>query len=123
MLKYNPNNKQFAQRLRTEQTDAEKLLWNKIRKKQIKGYLFSRQKPIGNYIADFYCHKLKIVIEVDGDLHYLTEEDRIKDKLRDEYFKKLGITVYRITNIEIYKHLDEVVQGIWNLVEKLENQT
>ena len=123
MLKYNPTNKKFSQKLRANQTDAERILWNKIRKRQIKGYLFTRQKPIGKYIVDFYCHKLKLVIEVDGDLHYLTENDRIKDKKRDRYLKDLGITVYRVNNIDVYKNLKEVVQGIWNSVVKLESQT
>ncbi len=123
MLKYNPANKQFSQKLRANQTNAERLLWNKLRRKQIKGYLFTRQKPIGKYIVDFYCHKLKLVIEIDGDLHYLTENDRIKDKKRDQYLKDLGIIVYRINNIDVYKNLKEVVQGIWNLVIKIESQT
>ncbi len=123
MLKYNPANKQFSQKLRANQTDTERILWSKLRRKQIKGYLFTRQKPIGRYIVDFYCHKLKLVIEVDGDLHYLTEKNKIKDRERDQYLNNLGITVYRINNIDVYKNLKEVMQGIWNLVRKLENKT
>ena len=123
MLKYNPANKQFSQKLRANQTDTERILWSKLRRKQIKGYLFTRQKPIGRYIVDFYCHKLKLVIEVDGDLHYLTEKNKIKDRERDQCLNNLGITVYRINNIDVYKNLKEVMQGIWNLVRKLENKT
>ncbi len=123
MLKYNPANRQLSQKLRVNQTDAERLPWSKLRRKQIKGYLFTRQKPIGKYIVDFYCHKLKLAIEVDGDLHYLTEKSKIKDRERDQYLKNLGITVYRINNIDVYKNLKEVMQGIWNLVVKLENKT
>ncbi len=123
MLKYNPANKQFSQKLRANQTDTERILWSKLRRKQIKGYLFTRQKPVGRYIVDFYCHKLKLVIEVDGDLHYLTEKNKIKDRERDQYLNNLGITVYRINNIDVYKNLKEVMQGIWNLVRKLENKT
>ena len=119
MLKYNPFNKEFSQKLRSNQTDAEKLLWNKLRKKQVNGFLFTRQKPIGNYIVDFYCHRLKLVIEVDGDLHYLTEKDKLKDRVRDKYFKSIGIIVYRVNNIEVYKNLKETIQGIWNITEKL----
>jgi len=121
MLKYNPNNKEFSQKLRVSQTNTEKILWNKLRRKQLKGYLFTRQKPIGKYIVDFYCHKLKLVIEVDGDLHYLTKKDIIKDKIRDKYLKDLDLEIYRINNIDIYKNLKEVIQGIYNLVEKLES--
>ncbi len=121
MLKYNPANKQFSQKLRANQTDAEKILWNKIRKRQIKGYLFTRQKPIGKYLVDFYCHKLKLVIEVDGDLHYLTEDDLVKDMQRDQYLENLGIIVYRVNNIDVYKNLEEVIQGIWDSVVKLKS--
>ena len=64
------------------------LLWSKLRGKQLKGYQFYRQKIIGKYIADFYCPKSKLVIEVDGGQHY-SAEGKEKDKKRDEYMKKL----------------------------------
>ena len=65
-------------------TEAEKLLWSKVRKKQLKGYQFYRQKNIGNYIVDFYCPAAKLVIELDGGQHY-SPKGKEKDKRRDAY--------------------------------------
>ena len=75
-------------------TDAEKLLWSKIRGKQLNGLQFYRQKIIGNYITDFYCAKTRLVIEIDGGKHY-SAEGKEKDRLRDEYMARAGITVLR----------------------------
>jgi very-short-patch-repair endonuclease len=84
---YNANLKRLSRQLRGKSTDAEKLLWSKIRRKQINGYQFSRQKPIGNYIVDFYCKEARLVIEIDGGQHY--EERSIKkDKAREAFFKQ-----------------------------------
>jgi very-short-patch-repair endonuclease len=58
-----------AKALRKDETQAEKILWAKLRNNQLKGYKFRRQHPIGLYIVDFYCHQLKLVIEIDGDYH------------------------------------------------------
>ena len=70
MLNYNKNLKQVSQKLRGSMTDAELLLWSKLKGKQVKGLQFYRQKIIGNYIVDFYCAKAGLVIEVDGGQHY-----------------------------------------------------
>ena len=70
MLSYNKNLKKYSQKLRGNMTDAEKLLWSKLKFKQAKGLQFYRQKVIGNYIVDFYCAKVNLVIEVDGGQHY-----------------------------------------------------
>jgi len=70
-------------------TDAEKLLWSKIRGKQLSGLQFYRQKIIGNYIADFYCPKSRLVIEIDGGQHY-SAEGKEKDRLRDESMTRAG---------------------------------
>ena len=93
-------------------TDAEKLLWSKIRGKQLKGFQFYRQKIIGNYIADFYCSKSKLVIEVDGGQHY-SAEGKEKDRMRDNYMKRAGITVLRFSDREVLKNLEEVLEKIW----------
>ena len=77
MLKYNGKLKKFARKLRKNMTEAEKVLWYKIRKKQLLNFRFYRQKIIGNYIVDFYCPKGKLVIEVDGGQHYY---GKIKEK-------------------------------------------
>ena len=120
-IKYNPKLKEYSRELRTNQTDAEKKLWSKLRKNQIKNYRFTRQKPIGYFIADFYCHRLKLVIEVDGDRHY-TEESKRYDKMRNEYLKKQGLVVYRINNVDIYKDIAMVIDGIYQKMGELEKK-
>lgn len=93
-------------------TDAERLLWSKIRRKQFKGFQFYRQKIIGNYIADFYCPKSKIVIEVDGGQHY-SPEGKEKDRIRNDYMIGMGIKVLRFSDGEVLKNLDTVLEEIW----------
>ena len=93
-------------------TDAEKLLWSKIRRKQLKGFQFYRQKIIGNYIADFYCPELKLVIEVDGGQHY-SAEGRENDHMRDAYMTRAGITVVRFSDRDVLKNLEAVMEEIW----------
>ena len=73
MIPYNKDLKPFARELRKNMTDAELHLWNRVRRKQINGYQFYRQKNIGSYIVDFYCPAAKLIIELDGSQHY-TEE-------------------------------------------------
>jgi len=93
-------------------TDAERLLWSKIRRKQLKGFQFYRQKIIGNYIADFYCPELKLVIEVDGGQHYRAE-GRENDCMRDAYMTGAGITVVRFSDRDVLKNLEAVLEEIW----------
>ncbi len=81
MLPYNRDLKTHSRDLRRNMTEAEKLLWSRIRKKQIKGHQFYRQRIIGNYIVDFYCPKTRLIIELDGGQHY-HPEDLKKDTLR-----------------------------------------
>ena len=97
-------------------TDTEVLLWARIRKKQIKGIQFLRQRPIGNYIVDFYAPDIQLVIEVDGGQHF-SEDGREYDRQRDAYLKGLGLRILRFTNSEIFQHMDEVVEKIAEAVE------
>ncbi|MFO7807713.1 MAG: endonuclease domain-containing protein [Candidatus Moraniibacteriota bacterium] len=117
MLKYNSNNKKLARELRKNMTDAERKLWKYLRRNQIHNLKFYRQKPIGNYIVDFYCPKIKIVIEADGDQHYY-EKGKQEDKLREEFLTKNGIKVLRFGNNEIFNNTEGVVEKIWLEVEK-----
>ena len=94
-------------------TDAERLLWSKLRGKQLKGLQFYRQKIIDNYIVYFYCPKLKLVIEVDGGQHY-SAEGREKDKKRDNDMMRAGITVLRFSDREVLGQLDVVLEKIWD---------
>ena len=93
-------------------TDAERLLWSRIRRKQLKGLQFYRQKIIGNYIVDFYCPESKLVIEVDGGQHYRAE-GKEKDHIRDDYMKKIGINVLRFSDRDVLKRIDAVMEKIW----------
>ncbi|MFH1564581.1 MAG: DUF559 domain-containing protein [bacterium] len=110
-LLYNKNLKQISRDLRNNMTKEEIILWSKLRKNQF-NVKFVRQKIVGNYVVDFYCHKASLIIELDGSQHY-SEEGLQKDKIRDEYFKNKGLKVLRFSNIEILKNLDDVLRIIW----------
>jgi very-short-patch-repair endonuclease len=106
---YNPNLVELARQLRINMTHAEKAVWRMLKGDQMEGFDFHRQKPIGNYIADFYCHDLKLVIEIDG----ITHEDALvkeKDKRKEEYFVSIGLNVLRFS--------DDIVLGNWGMVER-----
>jgi very-short-patch-repair endonuclease len=112
MLPRNKNLKQPARVLRGNMTEAERKLWSRIRGKQMHGLQFYRQKVIGNYIVDFFCHKAKIVIEVDGGQHF--ENPGLEnDSKRDAYLQSLGLTVIRINNLDVLTNMDGVIQMIW----------
>jgi len=111
LLPYNENLKQYSQQLRKSVTDAERHLWAKIRMKQLKGYQFYRQKPIGDYIVDFFSPRAKLVIEVDGSQHF-SDEMAEYDRIRDEYLGSLGLRVLRFTNTDILTHIENVVESI-----------
>lgn len=111
MLKYAARNKKFARELRRNMTDAERLLWSKIRLKQFDGHQWYRQKPIGPYIVDFYCPKLSASIEVDGGQHYENQGMRY-DADRDEYLLKIGLRTIRFTNVEVLQNIEGVLLQI-----------
>lgn len=112
MKPYNKNLKQASRDLRNNLTDAEKLLWSKLRGKQILGLQFYRQKPILNYIVDFYCPAANLVIECDGGQHF-TIEGLESDRTRDEALAQLGLKVLRFDNGQIMTKLDDVVEVIY----------
>ena len=93
-------------------TDAEKLLWSKIRRKQFKGCQFYRQAIIGNYIVDFYCPEAKLVIEIDGGQHYHGDRSQ-DDKVRDLQLSSLGLKVFRYSNLEVLENIDMVMEHIY----------
>ena len=99
-------------------TDAESKLWSRIRRKQLNGFQFYRQKPLARYIVDFYCPKAKLVIELDGGGHYLKDKKR-EDEKRDQHFKKLEINVLRFSNLDILNHTDSVLEEIINFLQKI----
>jgi len=115
MLFYNTKLKKYSQELRKNMTEAEKLLWSKLRRKQLKDSQFYRQRIIGNYIVDFYCPKSKLIIEVDGGQHYSNIGNK-KDRMRDNYLKGLGIQILRVSDREVFKNLQGVVEKIYEIL-------
>jgi len=116
MIPYNENLRQLSRQLRNNMTDAERYLWIKLRLGQLKGCHFYRQKPIGEYIVDFFCPKAKLVIEVDGSQHF-SDETIEYDKIRDEYMNGVGLKVLRFSNSDVMKNLDGVVESILENME------
>ena len=116
MIPYNRNLKQYCRQLRGNMTNAERHLWAKIRMKQLKGYQFYRQKPIGDYIVDFFCPRAKLVIEVDGSQHF-SDEMTEYDRIRNEYLSSLGLRVLRFTNTDVLTHIERVIE---NIIENIE---
>lgn len=94
-------------------TEAEELLWTNLRRKQLKGLQFYRQKPLGEYIVDFYCPRAKLVIELDGGQHY-SKEGMIKDMERDNYIKGMGLNILRFSDRDIFENLRGVLEKIWS---------
>ncbi|MFH1383036.1 MAG: endonuclease domain-containing protein [Chloroflexota bacterium] len=117
MLPYNGALKQLSRLLRENMTDAEKCLWMQIRMKQLSGYQFYRQKPIDDYIVDFFCPKAKLVIEVDGSQHF-SDEMIEYDRIRNKYLSSLGLRVLRFTNADIMTNSEGVLESIFENIEK-----
>lgn len=118
LLPYNNNLKPFSRDLRHNMTDAEKKLWQKIKRKQILGVQFYRQRPIGSFIVDFYANFPKVAIELDGSQHYLPEQIQ-RDTERDNYLYYLGIFVLRFDNYSVLNNTEGVLEIIYTTVEKI----
>ena len=97
-----------ARNLRRNPTEAEKRLWSALRGLKLPGSHFRRQVPIGRYIADFCCHDLKLIIEVDGGQHNESAEDVV----RTEWLESQGYTVLRFWNNEVLENLDGVMAKV-----------
>ncbi len=114
---YNPKLKCRASKLRRkERTYAEKLLWCYLRNRKIQGYKFIRQKPIGNFIVDFYCPEIMLIIEADGVSH---EGKEYYDQKRVEYFESLGLTVLRFSDDEIKNKIETTIQKINDFINNI----
>lgn len=113
----NQNIQEKAQILRKKETQAEKILWEKLKNKQLSGFKFRRQHPVYTFIADFYCHKSKLIIELDGSIHNLPEIKE-KDKGRTCEIENLGIKLIRFTNNEVYTDIEKVLNKIKNELNK-----
>ena len=104
-IPYNKDHKTFSRQLRNNSTLGEILLWQKLRAGSMKGYTFNRQKPLDNYIVDFYCKPLNLVIEVDGGYHYEAEQ-LVKDKERQKLLEEMGLYFLRFHDDEVKKVRD-----------------
>jgi very-short-patch-repair endonuclease len=96
-------------------TLSEVLLWKEIKNKNILGYDFDRQRPIGNYIVDFYCKELSLAIEIDGDTHIYKYD---YDEERQKSLEKLGVHFLRFEDIEIKKNMNNVLRVLEDWIEK-----
>jgi len=111
IIPYNPKLKELARKLRKDSTFGEVLLWTKLKNKQFYGFDFHRQKPLLNYIVDFYCQELELIIEIDGIYHTWEETDS-KDAVRDAELNQYGLTVIRFFEHEVRKDMINVMRAL-----------
>jgi len=116
---YNPKLKELARQLRNNSTKAEIKLWTYLRRNQIYNYDFHRQKPIDEYIVDFFCNKLKLAIECDGYSHEILEVFE-KDVKKTKRLNDLGIYVLRFSDYQIINDIDNVLRAIEDYIFKFE---
>ncbi len=102
-----------AREQRRQPTEAEYLLWQRLRRHQVRGLSFRRQHSLGRFIVDFYCRQANLVIEVDGEIHRYQQE---ADAIRQEYLESLGLKVNRFSNHAVLNNLDGVMQQIDSLL-------
>jgi very-short-patch-repair endonuclease len=115
IIPYNPELKELAKELRRNMTLSEVLLWNELKQKQMLGFDFDRQRPIGNYIVDFYCKELSLAIEIDGDNHIYKYD---YDDQRQQELEKLGVNFLRFEDIEVKKNMMNVLRVIEDWIDK-----
>ncbi|MGD1961088.1 MAG: endonuclease domain-containing protein [Fulvivirga sp.] len=110
-----------AKMLRLSMTQHEKKVWQELKSNKISGLRFKAQHPINTFIADFYCHKIKLVVEIDGDTHNSTHQTEY-DQNRTSIMQNLGITVLRFTNGEVENGLTDVIVNITDTCNLLINR-
>jgi len=115
IIPYNPKLKELARKLRNDSTLSEIMLWNYLSGKQMQGYDFDRQRPIDNYIVDFYCKNLKLAIEIDGESHFGKEQ---KDKTRDKRLRQLCVNVLRFNDLDVRYNLEKVLRTIEDWIDE-----
>ena len=111
----------FARKLRRNATDAEAKLWRALRDRRLRQFKFRRQHSIPPYVLDFYCHQLRLAVELDGGGH-LEKQQRVHDERRDHFLREQGIDVVRLTNFEMLVHeqtlLDFLVRVVTQRAER-----
>ena len=118
-ITYDPNLGPLPRKLRKEGTLAEVPLWEQLKGRRIRGYPFTRQEPIGNYIVDFCCSRLRVAIEVDGVSH---DEKLQQDRMRQKEIEKQGVTVLRFYDSDVKSDLNGILPTIVAWTEKKEKQ-
>jgi very-short-patch-repair endonuclease len=109
IIPYSPELKELAKELRRNMTLSEVLLWNELKQKQMLGFDFDRQRPIGNYIVDFYCKELSLAIEIDGKSHFNKYD---YDEKRQGELEKLGVKILRFEDIKVKRDMLNVLREI-----------
>ena len=111
IIPYNPKLKQVARMLRKNMTLSEILLWQEIRGKRIMGYDFDRQRPIDEFVVDFYCKELMLAIEIDGDTHNSPRVEQ-NDRKRQNRLESLGVKFLRFDDLDVKTNIDVVIEKI-----------
>ena len=115
IIPYNPKLKERAKKLRKNMTQTEIMLWLELRGKKMRGYDFDRQRPIHNYIVDFYCKDLMLALEVDGESHYGNEKKDIK---RQRKIESYGVRFLRFDDMEVRYKMEKVLEKIGNWIDE-----
>jgi len=121
IIPYNPNLKELARKLRNDSTLGEVLLWNEIKSKKLNGYDFQRQRPLLNYIADFYCYELALVIEIDGMYHHNSEQYGL-DVSREKELEEYNLTIIRFSEQEVRKDMVNVLRTLKGYILEFEER-
>ena len=103
--------------LRSQPISAEAKLWSELRNRQLCGFKFVRQVPVGHYYADFLCRERKVIVEVDGGTHG-TESELARDGARSRELAALGYRVFRVHNIDVYENIDRVLDALLAFIEE-----
>jgi very-short-patch-repair endonuclease len=119
IIPYNPKLKEVARKLRNNSTLSEVLLWRKIKGKQMRGFDFHRQKPLDNFIVDFFCNELMLAIEIDGISH---KEKYKADYERQKKLESLGVRFLRFSDIEVKKDMNQVLNIIEKWIDEFESK-
>jgi len=121
-IPYNKALLEKARELRNQLTPPERQFWNALREMpSYQSHPFNRQKPLGEYIVDFYCHECRLVVEIDGDSHG-TKEAQLKDQKRTAFLESKGLRVIRFTNREIVRNIEGVMESLEKLLNKIKEE-
>ncbi len=116
-IHYNPKLIPLARKLRNNSTLTEVLLWEQLKARKLRGYRFARQKPVGDYIVDFFCSGLCLAIEIDGSTHDVKLE---KDRERQDFLESLGLKVIRFLDRDVKSNIQGVVSQLELVIDEIE---